>query len=169
MIRKWVITGLIAAAVLYLLYDFTVSALLYNPLKGLERTGNAQARPSQADAKYKSAWATEILQKNLFSPDRRHTPMAEKQKAMDAAASRALEIQKPKAERLPITLNGIIVDDEGRHVAYLKEGEKAAFSLRKGEEMAGIRIVEIDERSVIIERDGQRTKLEMLNIKSLKR
>jgi len=161
----WSLMGLI----ILLLWDFGNRALFYHPLAAsVESARPATPEKEEKKPDLKTAWGVEIERKNLFSESRavRISPAdkVNSTPAQDAAAN------MPQVEVRPnITLSGIIVNQFGEYVAYLKFGALEPVGIRKGETVEGVKVRSIDNRKVSLDWRGSEFELTLSSQPLIKR
>ncbi len=159
MIRKAFILGVLSITTLALLWDFVAEALLYNPfaqIGGIERAVEAKVKSEDV---FKPAWGTEILKRNLFSQERSPAPKP----APPAAGERAENAPEPPV-RPDVSLTGIILNQFGEYVAYVRIGREEPVPLRYGDELDNIKVAEITERKATLTWNDETIILTMENI-----
>jgi hypothetical protein len=115
-----------------------------------------------------SAWGQEILENNLYSPQR-----------LASSAAKDIEpIEKiePSIERIvkdtpiPIlNLSGIIENQHGELVAYIQKDKDEAVPLREGDRLDEFKVVEITNRKVKLLFRGEEITLTLSQIETLTR
>jgi hypothetical protein len=168
MIRQWFILGMLSLLAAGLFWDFLNKAVLYSPLAEMESTEKAADEKAVSEDAFKSAWGKEILENNLFSP----------QRIASSAAKDIEPIEKiePSIERIvkdtpiPIlNLSGIIENQHGELVAYIQKDKDEAVPLREGDRLDEFKVVEITNRKVKLLFRGEEITLTLSQIETLTR
>jgi|Deesub1362A_J573_1020465.scaffolds.fasta_scaffold00077_84 hypothetical protein len=144
-----------------LLWNFYQEVIVYNPIADIEKTERVLENRIGTVAAFKPAWGKEIIEKNLFSPLRGHEPPAEPVEPVEA-----VEIPPPK--RPELKLDGIILNQFGEYIAYIKKNHEKTVPLRKGDKFGDILVVDIKEREVELLWNGEKIILEMKTTRTLR-
>ncbi len=105
----------------------------------------------------KITWDMEILEKNIFSPDRSFSPVQE---------SETSEETEDSPIRPNLKLIGVVLNQYNEYIAYIKrEGEKPV-GLRVGERIDDSEIIEINDRTVKIRWKDEEFVLTLKNMKN---
>jgi len=169
--QKAIIWSLIGLLTL-LLWDFGNRALFYHPL-AVSGESTRPATPEKEEGKpgLKTTWGVEIEQKNLFSESRavRISP-ADAAFGFNTAPMQDAAANGPPVEVRPnIILSGIIINQFGEYVAYLKFDGQEPVGIRKGETVEGVKVISLDERSVSLDWKGSGFELTLSNQPLIKR
>lgn len=146
MSRQRIIIGALALLAVFFTWDFVTKALLYDPYEDTQGAQVTQLAKTQEAGGYKEAWGPEIRSRNLFSEQRSYSApirQVERPSNIDTPAV-------PKPEKPEIKLSGIIKNQYGEYVAYMKIGAKQSVSVRKGDVVKDVTILDITERDVTI-------------------
>jgi hypothetical protein len=147
MIRRWFILAVLCVVSAALLWNFVRDVLLYNPLAEIRSTEKPVSEKPVSKGDFSLAWGREIVEKNLFSPERGYTgSSAPRPNGRPAETSRPIE--EERRERPRFTLNGIILNQFGEYVAYLERANGPALSVREGDVYEGATVLRIHERAV---------------------
>jgi hypothetical protein len=106
---------------------------------------------------YKSAWSSEIVEKNLFNPGRTYT--------QPKPVVISVPVEPPK--RPELTLKGIVSDAFGEFVSYIEIDNAKAVSMRKGDKLEGIEVVDISSRKVVLQWNGEIINLSIEKVKTI--
>lgn len=168
MIRQWFILGVLSLLTAALFWDFVNKAVLYDPLAEIESIERAVDEKAVSKAAFKAAWGKEILEMNLFSPER-----SAKSVPREAGLPKTVEpvLEKKTAEApIPIlSLSGIIENQFGELVAYIQKNKEEAVPLRKGDSLDDFEVVEITDRSIQLLFRGEEINLTLSQIETLTR
>lgn len=155
-----------------LLWDFGNRALFYHPLAVTE----GQSRPVAPEKKDKSPviesrWGAEIEGKNLFSQSRsaRVSPTEAALGADGRPSQRTQEKERLTEIRPNIILSGIIKNQFGEYVAFLKFDGQVPAGIRKGEALEGVKVIDISRRRVKLSWQGSSFELSLSNQPLIKR
>lgn len=158
MIRKIVILIIVGALFLFVGWQFTVKAVLYNPLSEL-LVKKAKIRESEpTKAIYAAAWDKVIYEKNLFNTLRTYK---------EPKPVRPAVPPPPPPKRPELALKGIILDTFGEYVAYVEINQAKSTQLRKGDKVEDIEVSDISEKSVVLKWLGETITLTIEKVKTL--
>lgn len=167
MIRQWFVIGVMLVITTGAFVNFANKALLYNPLARIEQTEMASNDKAITQQEYKAAWGLEILQNNLFSKARGgsiETPVTPNTDAPDRQ-----DMQEQLDEKPQLSLSGIIVNQYGEFVAYIKKQNDAAVPYMIGDVIDEVIIENINDRSVQFIWYGEKFELSLSKIETLTR
>lgn len=159
MSRQRIIIGALGIVAIFFMWEFVAKALLYDPYEGVQTERVEQDKQNGTSTGYKEAWGPEIRSRNLFSEGRSYS-------APVRLPSRGEEVvvETPKAPKPEIKLSGIIKNQYGEYVAYMKIGKGSSVSVRKGDVIKDVTILDITERDVTIKwMDEEKTVLTLSN------
>lgn len=152
------LTWALAALLLILLWDFADRAVYYSPLSSSDVLATSppgkdgESKTGEQQTESKSSWSTAIVDKNLFSKSRAlgagGLPPSSDGSKEDGTGPGA---QDAGVVRPNVTLSGIITNQFGEHVAFLLFDNDSPIGVRKGETIKGVRVVQIDDRRVLLE------------------
>ncbi len=166
MIRQWTIVAALGIALAMLSWNFIQKVVLYDPMAGVTQTGQAKQQESVAATSHKRAWGRDIKEKNLFSQQRKPTPVRMDEQAPEPVGR--TEVRPP--EPMPaIILNGIIINPDGSYTAYIKVGDNPTMGARVGDVMHGISVITIEERQVELDWQGNGLTLKMKSFPLIKK
>jgi hypothetical protein len=164
MIRRWFILAVLCVITAIIMWDFVTKTLLYNPIADIQSTERPELEPVTAEEEFRHAWGVEIVENNLFSPQRGYTPPPPPVTKFEPEVKEV----KPPPLRPNLTLNGIIFNQFGEYVAYIKVDNERTVPLREGDMVASARVLKIHERSVEVEWNGEIISLALSKIKTIK-
>ncbi len=165
MIRRWFILGILIALMVALLWNFYTEVVVYDPMDSVMKTVGRPKAKDKTKAAYSPGWGEEIVARNLFSPYRGYSPPPPPPgPSEDAAGPPAPPEPPPK-----LLLSGIILDQYGEHVAFVKLGDGPPRKMRVGDEFDGLSVVGIDDRSVTLMWNEEEITLSMKNTRTLQR
>ncbi len=157
MIRRYAILVLIAGLALFSLWRFYADALRYDP-RGEGLVKHSQVKNAPAEGRTSApAWSSDIHEKNLFSPSRTY----KEPKPLVVTAP----IEPPK--RPDLVLKGIVFDTYGDYVAYVEIDQAKATPLRKGDKVQEIEVVDITEKKVVLQWNGETITMTIEKVKTL--
>ena len=170
--KQRAITGGLILLLMLLSWDFTQSVILYDPLEATGTTAPsaaATARTTEPELTMsRPAWGDEILTYNLFSKSRGREMPLDSAETTDISGSGGITGIEDVTIRPDVKLSGIIKNQFGEFVAYIKVEKDPPVAVRTGEVVRGMKIMEIRQRSVTVEWKGSNFDLN-LNIPLLKR
>lgn len=144
--RQRIIIGALALVAVFFAWEFVAKALLYDPYESVQAERETEGAKSLRQPVYKEAWGPEIKGRNLFSESRSYSAPIRPSQRTERPETPA----QPKPQKPDIKLSGIIKNQFGEFVAYLKVGKGQSYSVRKGDVTKDITIVDITEREVTI-------------------
>ena len=170
--RQKTITWSLIGLLVLLIWDFGNRALFYHPLSVTE----AQSRPAVPVKEdkapgFKARWGEEIEKKNLFSLSRsaRVSP-TEAALGANGMPGRDMPAKEQVMEIRPnIILSGIIKNQFGEYVAFLKFDGQVPVGIRKGEALEGVKVIDISKRRVKLNWQGSSFELSLSNQPLIKR
>jgi len=170
--RQKTITWSLLGLLVLLLWDFGNRALFYHPLAVTE-TRSRPAAPGKKDITpvIEARWGPEIEEKNLFSQSRSASPPpTEAALGADGGPLQGMPGGEQAAEIRPnIILSGIIKNQFGEYVAFLKLDGQVPAGIRKGEALEGVRVIDISKRRVKLSWQGSTFELSLSNQPLIKR
>lgn len=160
MIRKAFILSLLAAVFMYLTWNFYLTAIKYDPLGSVSQAQIKDKGFDSAEAlKYAKAWTKEIYEKNLFSPSRSY--MEPKPVALINTPF------IPPPQRPNLVLKGIVLDTFGDFIGLIEINQSRAISMRKGDKIEDVELIDISSRQVVLKWETERIMLNMDKIKTI--
>lgn len=158
MIRQWTIVAALGIVLALLSWNFVREVVLYDPMSGIGRTGQAKEQEPAAEDSHGKAWGPDIKNRNLFSQYRKATPKHVEQKQPETVARMVDDKPVPMPA---ITLNGIIINPDGSFTAYIKVGDNPTMGARIGDKMHDVSVRSIEERQVELDWQGNPLTLKM--------
>jgi hypothetical protein len=132
--RMFIVPALLVMIIVF--WHFLTSAALYDPLARVDlrkpETGAGEALKNE----FTVAWGDEIIENNLFSPDR-------KRPSPRARSSAPVDIKQPE-----MALKGVTLTRGGDYEAYLQIDKQQPVLIKKGDRLDDIQVVEIKEKTV---------------------
>ncbi len=162
MIRQWTIIGALALALAALSWNFAERVLLYDPAEGFAQSGQATEASEAPGAVHKKAWGREIMDRNLFNPNRktsRETNTVTRE--VEAPQQIARDVVVAPEPMPVVTLSGIIKNPDGSYTAYIKVGANPLSGVRVGDLMHEISVNGIEERRVELDWRGNSISLSL--------
>lgn len=158
MIRRWFIVGILGLVMLSLLWNFYREVVVYHPLEALRGEGLTGGEERIEPESYESAWSEGIISNNLFSKRRGNPPLPPPRETP--------VINTPKSQPKPpnLALNGVILNQSGEYVAFIKKDGGPPRSVREGDMFDGVLVVDIQEREVRLLWNEQEINLSMEKI-----
>jgi hypothetical protein len=132
--KMFIIPALIVTLVIF--WQFVTNAALYDPFARFDIKEQEAGAREDLKNEFTSAWGNEIIERNLFSPDR-------KRPSLKARNSAAVDIKPPE-----MALKGVMLTRDGEYEAYIQIEKKQPLLVKKGETFNDIKIVEIQEKTV---------------------
>jgi hypothetical protein len=169
MIRQWFILGVLFLLTALLFWDFVNKSLLYSPLTEIESIERAADGKAISEAAFKAAWGKEILEKNLFSPQRNAASVPKDTVPKETIEQPVLERKLIEAPIPILSLSGIIENQFGELIAYIQKDKDEAVPLREGDRLGEFKVVEITDRSVQLLFRGEEIILTLSQIETLTR
>lgn len=157
--RQRLIIGALGLVALFFAWEFVTKALIYDPYEGAQSDRVEQDKQDGKAAGYKESWGPEIRSRNLFSEDRSYSAPVRQPKRDDNIQTS----DAPKPIKPEIKLSGIIKNQFGEYVAYMKIGKGSSVSARKGDVIKDITILDIAERDVTIKWMDEKSVLTLSN------
>ena len=159
MIRKLLIPGAVSVLFLYTVWNFYSEAVIYDPMSELSvKQSNIRGQEKIISA-YKAAWSSEIEEKNLFNPSRTYT--------IPKPVVVTAPVEPPR--RPELVLKGIVADTFGEYVSYIEIDKAKAVSMRRGDKLEGIEVVDISSRKVVLQWNGEKITLSIEKIKTIEK
>lgn len=126
------------------------------------RTASAPPRPELPETPAEASSAGTV---SFALPEVRPTPIGRLAAALErplfAQSRRPPAAPAPAPTELDATLAGVLSAGAERVAIVLAPGAQRGLRLREGDEFRGWRVSEIDDRSVLLERDGRTERLEL--------
>jgi hypothetical protein len=166
MMRQGFILMVLAAVVAVLLWDFMTQAVLYDPLDRIQAVEKVSTDRSMSMADFQAAWGADIHEKNLFSPQRGAPPPAPEPAELTPVP---MEDILPPPVRPDFSLSGIIRNDFGELIAYVKVGQTDPVPVRQGDSIEDAEVVEVTDRTVRLTWNGENIDLSLTHIEELTR
>jgi hypothetical protein len=143
MIRRWFIVGTLLLVMMSLLWNFYREVVAYNPLADLREEGGSNVEEQMEPAPYESTWSEQIVSKNLFSKLRGRTPPPPRRAVVK-------EPPAPPPEPPDLKLTGVVLNQLGEYIAYIKATGGPLGTVKEGDMFAGALVVDIEERAVTL-------------------
>jgi hypothetical protein len=163
MIRQWFILAVLCAVTTVIAWDFVTKSLLYSPIAEIQSAEKPEQEQAAPIKEFRHVWGREIVNSNLFSPQRGYTPPPVV-KAEPAVIEEEVKMPVPRPN---FNLNGIILNQFGEYVAYIQVDNERAMPVREGDSFAGAKVLKILERSVEMEWNGETIWLALSKIKTI--
>lgn len=157
MIRKVFMLIVVFILFLYIFWNFYSEAWKYDPLY---ESNIKKVKPKDTETvyvKYTPAWSDDIHDNNLFSTFRSY---------VEPKPVSSVPVPPPP-KRPEMILKGIIIDTFGDYVAYLEIDKSKPISLRKGDKIEDIEIIDISERKVVLKWNAETINLSIEKIKTI--
>jgi hypothetical protein len=159
MTRKAGMLAVVIFLFVYTAWDFYTGAVRYDPLANLTFTKPRTQTLEISAPKYKPSWGKVIYEKNLFSP------------ARDYAAPKPYvpppSPPPPPPVKPQMDLTGIVLDPEGNYIAYVSIDRAKATPMRKGDKIGDVELMDINERSVVVQWNRENITLSLNRIKTI--
>lgn len=163
---RWLITGALGAAVAFLLWDFIVDGMMYDPLDGIKDKAAAVSKDESVEPRgYSVAYNAVIRKKNLFDSSRKDTPPSPQK----PVAPKAQKPPEPPPVKPELKLKGIITDSFGDFVAYVEKDGSRAVALRVGDIIGEVEVLDVSERTIMLLWMDEKIELSMVKVKIIKR
>jgi hypothetical protein len=156
MIRK-LLLGAVVVLFLYTVWNFYTEALSYDPMTEITAKQPKIKGTEGKAAAYSSAWSTEILEKNLFSPNR--TYLEPKPIVFTAPV--------PPPRRPELALRGIVQNSSGEYVAYIEIDKAKAAPMRKGDKLEDVEVIDISARGVVLQWNKETINMSIEKVRTL--
>lgn len=159
--------ALLFTGVILLASSFIRNGIYYMPIQEMQRAEESPETHIATDLPIASGWGEEIVRGNLFDPYRAEPPKIPE----GTAPAGVSEPPPPIPEEKPapqIELNGIILNQYGEHIAYLKINNAPPMAVRKGDRVEGIRVLDVTERVVELSWENNPISLTIEKIKNVK-
>ncbi len=148
---------LLTSAIIMQLFVIVGIVFLYKPLNGLE--GNAMAEVDESAHKTSSMTgkrAALSIRKNLFG-----TEYAKASRAYGRTQASRKSSIKATGKGKGLVLKGIVRSTKGYYEAYIQVDSEQTVALQEGREEAGVKVLEIRDRTVFVRRNNNTIKLEL--------
>jgi hypothetical protein len=159
MTRKAGMLAVVIFLFLYTAWDFYTGAVQYDPLASSTFRKPGTQTLGISVPQYKPSWGKVIYEKNLFSPTR------------DYAAPKPYVPPPPPPPPPPVKplmdLTGIVLEPYGDYVAYISIDRAKAVPMRKGDKIGDVKLVDLNERSVVVQWNGENFTLSLNRIKTI--
>lgn len=146
MIRKKFIFGILGILMLFLIRDFIIGGIMYDPLGELQSPQGGASEEEGPLPRYETAWSGVIGERNIFNSPLAPAAMPSDKAASGERASAASEEDSGKeadAGRPSLKLVGVVLNQYGEFVALVSKNEEKAVPLRKGDFLDDVMVVEV--------------------------
>lgn len=164
MMRQGFIVVALAAVVAVLLWNFITGAVLYDPLDRIKAVEKDVTERAMSKEDFQAAWGPEIQERNLFSPQRGAPPPAPEPAELTPTPPE--EILPPPVQP-DFSLSGIIRNDFGELIAYVKVGQSEPVPVRQGDSIDDAEVVEVTDRTVRLRWNEENIDLSLTHIEEL--
>jgi hypothetical protein len=158
LILRGIIIAVLSLVFLISSIKFYKNVIKYKPVK-IKYQLSEKKQIDETDFKIKEIeWEKEITDKNLFSPDRSFKHRAEDK----------VEKEEPLTTSITpdLTLKGIVLNQYNEYIAYIKKGNEKTMAVRAGDQIDNIKVLQIREREVVLEWEGQKMTLSLRSAKT---